>query len=75
MNEAPEDSASTGLWAVVKRHPIITGTLVVCSRVGAILGFTLLTGDWSPLRRIHCIGRMYGIGVRMGKDGVSRAIM
>lgn len=25
MNEAPEDSASTGLWAVVKRHPIIAG--------------------------------------------------
>ena len=61
VNEAPEDSASTGLWGVLKRHPIITGTLVVCSMVGAILGFTLLTGDWSPLRRILA-GAVAGAG-------------
>ncbi len=52
QHEEPEDAVSTGLWGVVQRHPFITGTLVVCSMVGAILGFTLLTGDWSPLRRI-----------------------
>jgi hypothetical protein len=44
-----------------RRHPVITGTLLGCTLAGAVLGFYLLTGDWSPARRILA-GALAGAG-------------
>jgi hypothetical protein len=44
-----------------RRHPVITATLVGCTIAGAVLGFYLLTGDWSPARRILA-GALAGAG-------------
>jgi hypothetical protein len=35
-----------------RRHPVITGTLLGCTLLGAVLGVYLLTEDWSLARRI-----------------------
>ena len=40
---------------------MITGTLLGCTLAGAVLGFYLLTGDWSPARRILA-GALAGAG-------------
>jgi len=48
--------------SVFRRHPMITATLVGCAALGAVLGFYLLTGDWSPARRILA-GALAGGGV------------
>ena len=40
------------IWANARTHPVITTTLVVCIALGAVLGFSLLTEDWSAARRI-----------------------
>jgi len=44
-----------------QRHPVIMATLVGCTIAGAVLGFYLLTGDWSPARRIIA-GALAGAG-------------
>jgi hypothetical protein len=44
------------------RHPVITGTLITCTLLGAGLGYYLLTGDWSAARRIAA-GAVAGAGV------------
>jgi hypothetical protein len=44
-----------------RRHPVITATLVGCTIAGAVLGYYLLTGDWSPARRIFA-GALAGAG-------------
>ena len=41
---------------------MITAILVGCALAGAILGYFLLTGDWSPARRILA-GGLAGAGV------------
>lgn len=48
--------------SALRRHPVITATLVGCALAGAALGFYLLTGDWSPARRIFA-GALAGGGV------------
>lgn len=57
-----EETASGGLWGSVRRHPFISGAFVGCALVGAVLGFYLLTGEWSALRRIAA-GAVAGAGV------------
>jgi len=44
------------------RHPVIAGTLITCTVLGAALGFDLLAGDWSAVRRIAA-GAVAGGGV------------
>jgi len=41
---------------------VIAGTLIGCTLLGAVLGFYLLTGDWSIGRRIAA-GCVAGVGV------------
>ena len=45
-----------------RRHPIIVGILVGCALAGAVLGFALLSGEWSAARRIAA-GAVAGGGV------------
>ena len=47
---------------VLTRHPVVAGTLVASALAGALLGFYLLSGDWSPLRRIAA-GAVAGAGI------------
>jgi hypothetical protein len=47
---------------VLARHPVIAGTLVGCTVLGAALGFYLLEGTWSVVRRIAA-GAVAGGGV------------
>jgi hypothetical protein len=56
------DRAATGILGYARRHPVITATLVVCTLVGAGLGFALLSGEWSSARRIAA-GAAAGGGV------------
>lgn len=37
---------------MVRRHPVIAGTILGCALAGALLGFQLLSDDWSALRRV-----------------------
>ncbi len=60
-NESEED-AQSGLWAGVRRHPVIVGTLVVCALAGAVAGFLWLPGEWFAARRIAA-GTVAGGGV------------
>ncbi|MEN8184499.1 MAG: hypothetical protein ABFS46_18390 [Myxococcota bacterium] len=39
-------------WESLRRHPYITGTFVVCTALGGVLGLFLLTGEWSAIRRV-----------------------
>ena len=48
--------------SVLTRHPFIAGTLIACTVLGAVLGFYLLTGDWSVARRIAA-GGVAGVGI------------
>jgi hypothetical protein len=41
-----------GLLAIVRRHPVIVGTIAATTLAGAVLGACLLTGEWSLARRI-----------------------
>ena len=59
----PQDGPDgDAVWAMVRRHPFITGTLVGCTVVGAGLGLVYLSGEWSELRRIAA-GAVAGVGV------------
>jgi len=40
---------------------VITATLLVCTALGAVLGFSLLTEDWSAARRVLA-GAFDGVG-------------
>ena len=46
---------------VVARHPVISATLLACTAIGAVLGYYLLTGEWSAARRIAA-GAVAGAG-------------
>ena len=48
----PSESLTKRGWESVRRHPYITGTLLACTVLGAVLGLMLLTGEWSVLRRL-----------------------
>jgi hypothetical protein len=56
------EAGRAGAWARLRRHPVITATLLACTLAGAVLGFYLLTGDWSAARRIVA-GAVAGAGV------------
>lgn len=60
MDDAAEGT-SGGLVASLRRHPVLTGTILCCALVGALLGFALLSEDWSSLRRIAA-GAVAGAG-------------
>jgi len=49
------------LGALVRRHPVISATLVATTALGAVLGAFLLTGEWSLARRIAA-GAVAGAG-------------
>jgi hypothetical protein len=53
---------SARVWGALRRHPAISGVLVGCTLAGAVLGFYLLTGEWSAARRIVG-GAVAGAGV------------
>lgn len=57
---APE-SRSPGALGFVRRHPVIVGTLVGCTLLGAALGGFGLTEEWSVARRIAA-GALGGAG-------------
>jgi hypothetical protein len=49
------------LGAFVRRHPVISATLVATTALGALLGAVYLTGEWSLARRIAA-GAVAGAG-------------
>lgn len=50
------------LGAALRRHPVITGVMLGCTLLGAVLGVLLLTDDWSLARRLAA-GAVGGAGV------------
>jgi hypothetical protein len=59
----PTPAAARGRpgWSSVRRHPWITGTLLVCTLAGAAAGFVWLSGEWSVARRLAA-GAIAGAG-------------
>jgi len=57
----PPISKAPRAWAALRRHPIITATMLGCTLAGAVLGFYLLTDDWSIARRLAA-GAIAGAG-------------
>jgi hypothetical protein len=51
-----------GLRSFVRRHPVISATLLATTLLGALLGATFLTGEWSLARRIAA-GAVSGAGI------------
>jgi hypothetical protein len=49
------------LGSLVRRHPVISATLVATTAAGAVLGAVYLTGEWSLARRIAA-GAVAGAG-------------
>jgi hypothetical protein len=56
-----EEQRPGSLIASLRRHPVLTGTIMACTLVGAVLGFALLSQDWSALHRIAA-GAVAGAG-------------
>jgi hypothetical protein len=56
------EPAGAGLAGALRRHPVITSVMLVCSVAGAVLGALYLTGDWSLARRLAA-GAVAGAGV------------
>jgi len=52
---------SAGALGVVRRHPVLVGTLVACTLLGAALGYFWLTQEWSVARRLAA-GALGGAG-------------
>jgi hypothetical protein len=50
--EEQERADASGMWAVIRRHPVITATLVLCIAVGAIGAIFVPFEDWSVGRKI-----------------------
>lgn len=64
MSQERETASAFGAawrWAV-RDHPVIAGVLVACTLGGAVLGFALLTPEWSVARRIAG-GAVGGAGI------------
>jgi hypothetical protein len=51
-----QEKSPASLLAGLRRHPVLTGTLVGCALLGGVLGFALLSDDWSALHRIAAGG-------------------
>ena len=49
------------LPGLLRRHPVISTTLVVTTALGAVLGALFLTSEWSLARRIAA-GAVAGAG-------------
>jgi hypothetical protein len=64
----PSAPRETGVWAALHRHPVIAGTFVGCTFAGAVLGFYLLTDDWSIARRLAA-GALAGAGTGLLMTG------
>lgn len=68
MSEDPDERARARRgWAgslerMVRDHPVITAVMVGCTLVGAGMGFSLLSGEWSVARRVLA-GAVGGAGV------------
>ena len=59
--DARSESSSGGWLDRMRRHPVISGVILGGAVCGAVLGFFLLTEDWSALRRIAA-GAVAGAG-------------
>jgi hypothetical protein len=64
MSEAtPLPKSRRPAWlAVLARHPVLSGALIGSTLLGAVVGYVLLSGDWSAGRRILG-GAVGGAGV------------
>jgi hypothetical protein len=60
-SQATGTERPASLWQSVRRHPVISVTLISCALIGAALGYTYLTADWSVARRIAA-GAVAGAG-------------
>lgn len=63
-DDSPQRPRPIAWLRIVRDHPVITSVMVVCMLVGAVLGFALLTEEWSAARRILS-GVVSGAGVGM----------
>ena len=64
----PPTSKAPGACGTLRRHPVITATLLGCTVAGAVLGFYLLTDDWSIARRLAA-GAIAGAGTGLLMTG------
>ncbi len=62
MDDEERATPSRGWKAVIAAHPIISGVVITCVSIGAVLGVFLLTDEWSLARRIAA-GMVGGAGV------------
>jgi hypothetical protein len=62
MSEAERAEVTRGWKAAITGHPIISGVIIACISIGAVLGALILTDDWSLARRIAA-GVIGGAGV------------
>jgi hypothetical protein len=56
-----EERREEAWWAPLARHPVLTSVFAGCTLAGALLGPTLLSDEWSLLRRIAA-GAVAGFG-------------
>jgi hypothetical protein len=63
MREGSSEASGgpSGVGELMRRHPVIVATLVVCTLLGAGLGPWLLTEEWSLARRLAA-GAVAGAG-------------
>lgn len=64
----PTQASAPGLWGALRRHPVMTSTLLGCTLLGAVLGAYLLTEDWSIARRLVA-GALAGAGTGLLMTG------
>ena len=62
MSEAERAEATRGWKAAITAHPIISGVVIACISIGAVMGVFILTDEWSLARRIAA-GVVGGAGV------------
>lgn len=62
MSEAERSTPAGGWKAAIAAHPVISGVIISCISIGAVLGVFLLTDEWSLARRIAA-GVVGGAGV------------
>ena len=57
----PAQASRKGFAALVRRHPVLSALLLLCSVLGAVLGATFLPQEWALARRIAA-GAVSGAG-------------
>ena len=62
MSEEEQSDTTRGWKAAITAHPIISGVVIACISIGAVLGVLVLTDEWSLARRIAA-GVVGGAGV------------